>query len=77
MLSITFFLAAIIMCRLCWLCICYNMPIIAFHLNANSPPADRGNRSMGHAWLPAGLIMRMEQHKVQRIISRVQVNNPP
>jgi len=39
--------------------------------------ADKGNNSMGHVWLPAGLTMRMEQHKVQRIVSRVQVTNPP
>jgi hypothetical protein len=39
--------------------------------------ADRGNSSMGHVWLPTGLTMRMEQHKVQRIVSRVQVTNPP
>jgi hypothetical protein len=38
---------------------------------------DRGNSSMGHVWLPTGLTMKMEQHKVQRIVSRVQVTNPP
>jgi hypothetical protein len=36
-----------------------------------------GNNSMGHAWLLAELTMRMEQHKVQRIVSRVQVIDPP
>jgi hypothetical protein len=77
MLIITFLLTAIILCRLCLLCICYNMPSITFLLAANSPPADRGNNNMGHAWLPARLTMRMEQHKVQRIVSRVQVTDPP
>jgi hypothetical protein len=77
MLSITFLLAAIILSRLCWLCICCNMPSITFLLAANSLPADRGNSSMGHAWLPAGLTMRMEQHKVEWIVSRVQVTDPP
>jgi hypothetical protein len=77
MLSITFLLAAIILCRLCWFCICYNMPSITFLLAASSPPADRGNSSMGHAWLPTGLTMRMEHHKVQRIVSKVQVTDPP
>jgi hypothetical protein len=77
MLSITFFLAVIILWRLCWLCIYYNMPSITFLLDGSSPPTDRGNRNMGHAWLPAGLTMRMEQHKVQRIVSRVQVTDPP
>ncbi len=73
MFSITFLLAAIIMCRLCRLYICCNMPSITFLLVANSPPVDRGNNSMGHAWLLAGLTMKMEQHKVQRIVSMVQV----
>jgi hypothetical protein len=77
MLNITFFLVVIILCRLCWLCICYNMPSITFLLDGSNPSADRGNRSMGHAWLLAGLTMRMEQHKMQRIVSRVQVTNPP
>jgi hypothetical protein len=77
MLSITFLLAAIILCRLCWLYICYNMPSITFLLAANSPPTDKGNNNMGHAWLPTGFTMRMEQHKVQRIVSRVQVTDPP
>jgi hypothetical protein len=77
MFSITFLLAAIILCRLCWLCIYYNMPSITFLLAASSLPTDRGNSSMGHACLPAGLTMRMEQHKVQRIVSRVQVTDPP
>jgi hypothetical protein len=49
MLSITFFLAVIILCRLCWLYICYNMPNITFLLDGSNPPADRRNRSMGHA----------------------------
>jgi hypothetical protein len=30
------------------------MPNITFLLAANSPPSDKGNSSMGHAWLPAG-----------------------
>jgi hypothetical protein len=60
MLSITFLLAAIILCRLCWLYICCNMPNITFLLVASSPSAAKGNSSMGHAWLPAGLTMRME-----------------
>jgi hypothetical protein len=77
MLSITFLLVAIILCRLCWLCICSNMPNITFLLAASSLPTDRGNNSMGHAWLPAGLTMRMEQHKVERIVSRVQVTDLP
>jgi hypothetical protein len=77
MFSITFLLAAIILCRLCWLCICYNMPSITFLLAASNPSTDRGNNSMGHAWLPAGLTVSMEQHKVQRIVSRVQVTDPP
>jgi hypothetical protein len=77
MLSITFLLATIILCRLCWLCIYCNMPSITFLLATNSSPADKGNSSMGHAWLPAGLTMRMEQHKVERIISKVQVTDPP
>jgi hypothetical protein len=77
MFSITFFLAVIILCRLCWLCICYNMPSITFLLDGSSPLADKGNRSMGHAWLLAGLTMRMKQHKVQRIVSKVQVTDPP
>jgi hypothetical protein len=77
MLNITFLFATIILCRLCWLCICYNMPIITFLLAASSPPVDRGNSSMGHAWLPAKLTMTMEQHKVQLIVSRVQVTDPP
>jgi hypothetical protein len=77
MLSITFLLAAIILCRLFWLCIYYNMPSITFLLATSSPLADRGNSSMGHAWLLAGLTMRMEQHKVQHIVSRVQVFDPP
>ncbi len=63
--------------QVCWLYIYYNMPNITFLLLVNSPPADRGNSSMGHAKLPAGLTMRMEQHKVQRIVSRVQVTDPP
>jgi hypothetical protein len=71
MLNITFLLVAIILCRLCWLCIYCNMPNITFLLTASSPPTDSGNNSMGHAWLPAELTMRMEQHKVQRIVSRV------
>jgi hypothetical protein len=53
------------------------MPSITFLLAANSPPTDKGNNNMGHAWLPAGFTMRMEQHKVQRIVSRVQVTDPP
>jgi hypothetical protein len=77
MLSITFLFAAIILCRLCWLYICCNMPNITFFLPANSPPTVRGNNSMGHAWLPAELTMRMEQHKVERIVSKVQVTDPP
>jgi hypothetical protein len=77
MFSITFLLAAIILCRLCWLCICYNMPSITFLLAASNLPTDRGNSSMGHACLLAELTMRMEQHKVQRIVSRVQVTDPP
>jgi hypothetical protein len=77
MLSITFLLVAIILCRLCWLCIYYNMPSITFLLVASSLSANRGNNSMGHAWLPVELTMRMEQHKVERIVSRVQVTNPP
>jgi hypothetical protein len=77
MLNITFLLIAIILCRLCWLYICCNMPSITFLLAVSSPPADRGTSSMGHAWLPAGLTMRMEQHKVERIVSRVQVTDPP
>jgi predicted nucleotide-binding protein (sugar kinase/HSP70/actin superfamily) len=51
MLSITFLLAAIILCR--------------------------GNNSMGHAWLLTGFTMRMEQHKVEWIVSRVQATDPP
>jgi hypothetical protein len=77
MLSITFLLVTIILCRLCWLYIYCNMPSITFLLAPNSPSADRGNSSMGHAWLPARLTMRMEQHKVQRIVSKVQVTDPP
>jgi hypothetical protein len=77
MLSITFLLAAIILCKLCWLYIYCNMPSIAFLLAASSPPTDRGNSSMGHAWLLAELTMKMEQHKVEWIVSRVQVTNPP
>jgi hypothetical protein len=77
MLSITFLLAIIILCRLCWLCICYNMPSITFLLTASSLSTDRGNSNMGHAWLPTELTMRMEQHKVEQIVSRVQVINPP
>jgi hypothetical protein len=77
MFSITFLLVTIILCRLCWLCICCNKSSITFLLVANSPPMDRGNNSMGHAWLPAGLTMRMEQYKVERIVSRVKVTNPP
>jgi hypothetical protein len=77
MFSITFLLAAIILCKLCWLYICYNMPNITFLLTASSLPAGMGNNNMGHVWLPAGLTMRMEQHKVQWIISRVQVTDPP
>jgi hypothetical protein len=77
MLSITFLLAAIILCRLCWLYNCYNMPSINFLLTANNPSAVRGNNSMGHAWLPTELTMRMEQYKVERIVSRVQVTDPP
>jgi predicted nucleotide-binding protein (sugar kinase/HSP70/actin superfamily) len=50
---------------------------ITFLLAASSTLADKGNNSMGHAWLPTGLTMRMEQHKVQRIVSRVQVINLP
>jgi hypothetical protein len=53
------------------------MPNITFLLAASSLPTDRGNNSMGHAWLPAGLTMRMEQHKVERIVSRVQVTDLP
>jgi hypothetical protein len=49
MLSITFLLAAIILCRLCWLYICCNMPSITFLLPASSLPMVRGNSSMGHA----------------------------
>jgi hypothetical protein len=52
------------------------MPSITFLLVASSPPVDKGNNSMGHAWLPTELIMRMELHKVQQIISKVQVINP-
>jgi len=77
MLSITFLLVAIILCRLCWLYICYNMPSVTFLLPTSSPPTVRRNSSMGHAWLPAKLTMRMEQHKVERIVSRVQVTDPP
>ncbi len=77
MLNITFLLAAIILCRLCWFYICCNMPNITFLLVANSLPMVKGNSSMGHAWLPAELTMRMEQHKVERIVSRVQVTDPP
>jgi hypothetical protein len=69
MLNITFLLAAIILCKLCWLCI---MPSITFLLAASSPPVDRGNSSMGHAWLPARLTMRMEQHKAQSATDRKQ-----
>jgi hypothetical protein len=47
MFSITFFLAAIILCRLCWLCIYYNMPSITFLLDGSSPPADRGKGAWG------------------------------
>jgi hypothetical protein len=47
------------------------MPNITFLLATNNPPTDKGNSSMGHAWLPVGLTMRMEQHKVERIVSRV------
>jgi hypothetical protein len=47
------------------------MPSITFLLATTSPLVDKGNSSMGHAWLPAGLTMRMEQHKVQRIVSKV------
>jgi hypothetical protein len=50
---------------------------ITFLLAANNTPADRGNSSMGHAKLPTGLTMKMEQHKVQRIVSRVQVTDLP
>jgi hypothetical protein len=71
MFNITFLLAAIILCRLCWLYICYNMPSITFLLAASSPFTNRGNNNMGHAWLLAELTMRMEQHKVERIVSRV------
>jgi hypothetical protein len=53
------------------------MPSITFLLAPNSPPTDRGNNSMGHAWLSARLTMRMEHHKVQRIVSKVQVTDPP
>jgi hypothetical protein len=77
MLNITFLLATIILCRLCWLCICCNMPNITFLLATSSPLADRGNNSMGHAWLPTKLTMRMEHHKLQQIISKVQVTDPP
>jgi hypothetical protein len=77
MLNITFLLVAIILCKLCWLYIYCNMPNITFLLAVSSPPADRGNSNMGHAWLPVRLTMRMEQHKVQRIVSKVQVTNPP
>jgi hypothetical protein len=77
MLSITFLLAAIILCRLCWLYICYNMPSITSLLTASNPPTVRGNNSMGHAWLLVELTMRMEQHKVEWIVSRVQVTDPP
>jgi hypothetical protein len=77
MLSITFLLAAIIMCRLCWLYICCNMPSITFFLTASSLPMDRDNNNMGRAWLLAGLTMKLEQHKVQWIVSRVQVTDPP
>jgi hypothetical protein len=49
MLNITFLLAAIILCKLCWLCICCNMPSITFFLAASSPSTDRGNNNMGHA----------------------------
>jgi hypothetical protein len=76
MLSITFLLAAIILCRLCWLYICCNMPSITFLLPARSAPKVRGNNNMGHAWLPAELTMRMEQYKMERIVSRVQVIDP-
>jgi hypothetical protein len=71
MFSITFLLIAIILCKLCWLYICCNMPSVTFLLLANSPPTVRGNSSMGHAWLLTELTMRMEQHKVERIVSRV------
>jgi hypothetical protein len=60
MLNITVLLVAIILCRLCWLCICCNMPSITFLLATNSPPMDIGNNNMGHAWLLVGLTMRME-----------------
>jgi hypothetical protein len=53
------------------------MPSITFLLAASSPPTVRGNNSMGHAWLPAELTMRMEQHKVERIVSKVQVTDLP
>jgi hypothetical protein len=49
MLNITFLLVATILRRLCWLCICYNVPSITFLLTASSSSADRGNSSMGHA----------------------------
>jgi hypothetical protein len=52
-------------------------PNVTFLLPASSPSTVRGNNSMGHAWLPAELTMRMEQHKVERIVSRVQVTDPP
>jgi hypothetical protein len=77
MFNITFLLAAIILCKLCWLCIYYNMPNITFLLTVSSLPADRGNNSMGHVWLPTGLTMKMEQHKVRWIVSMVQVIDPP
>jgi len=77
MLSITFLFAAIILCRLCWLYICCNMPNITFLLAASNPPTVRGNSNMKHAWLPAELTMKMEQHKVEWIVSRVQVTDFP
>jgi hypothetical protein len=47
------------------------------HLPPRRQQPTGGQGQQEHAWLPAGLTMRMEQHRVEWIVSKVQVTNPP